>query len=120
MTCLLHLCDSAGAIHSYVTIGERQAHRDRGAFPFAAGDVEPAAVAFDDVLDDGEAEAGTAGRAATARIDPIEAPRQMRDVLGVDAFAAIPDREHDEARVTAYDREIDLGIGRAVLERVVD
>ena len=56
---------------------------------------EPAAVALDDMLDDRQAEAGAAERAASARVDPVEALGHPRDMLGGDALALVGDGELD-------------------------
>jgi hypothetical protein len=48
-------------------------------------------VSVDDVLDDGEAEAGAAGRPRTAAVHPVEALGQARDVLARDARAVVGD-----------------------------
>ena len=60
--------------------------------PSSRRDVEPAAVAQHDMLDDGEAEAGAADRAAAARIDAVEALGEARDMVGRDALALVDRR----------------------------
>ena len=55
--------------------------------------VQQAVVAVDDVLDDGEAEAGALLLAARLRIDPVEALGQPRHMLGRDADTMVGDRE---------------------------
>src|SRR3954470_13910504 len=67
----------------------RQADLDLRPHARHAAYVEMAAVAGDDMLDDGEAEAGAAERAAAARIDPVEAFGEAGQRLGGDAFAPV-------------------------------
>ena len=69
----------------------RQIDMNRGSFSKRAPDVEPAAVAQHDMLDDGEAEPGAADRAAAPGIDPVEALGEPRDMLGRDALALVDD-----------------------------
>ena len=54
-----------------------------------AFDGEAAAVALDDMLDDRQAEAGAAERAAAAGVDPVEALGHAGDMLGRDALALV-------------------------------
>ncbi len=68
-----------------------QYDRYRRSRPDYAGDIQPPAMTFDDVLDDGQAKAGAAARAATAGIDPVKAFRQARNVFGGDAVALVRD-----------------------------
>src|SRR5690606_34934748 len=90
MTLILRACDNGSAgCSTGGSVGERQAHCDGGAFALAAGDIEPPAMALDDVLDDRKAQAGPTGGAAAAGIDAIEPTRQVRNVLGVDSFAFV-------------------------------
>ena len=63
-----------------------------------AFDRQPAAMAGEDVLDDGEAEAGAALGAALAGVDAVEAFGQARQMFGRDAAAVVA---HDESAVLA-------------------
>ena len=56
-----------------------------------AGNAKRAAVAVDDVLDDGKAKAGAAQCARSSGIDPIKALAEARQVLACDPFARIGD-----------------------------
>src|SRR5262245_26674701 len=58
-------------------------------------DVQAAPVPVDDVLHDGEAEAGPAELPGAGRIDPVEPLGQPRDMLLGDAFALVGDAEGD-------------------------
>src|SRR5690606_9437033 len=52
-------------------------------------DVQAALVPQQDMLDDGQAKAGTAGAAGAAGVDPVEAFGQAWQVLGLDADARV-------------------------------
>jgi len=67
-------------------------HPERAALPRLAFDGEPRLVAFEHVLDDGEAEAGAAGLARAAAVDAVEALGEARDVLRLDADAGVGHR----------------------------
>src|SRR5690606_28347778 len=60
-----------------------------------AVDLDRAAVATDDVLDDGEAEAGSPEVARARGVDAVEALRQARQVFPRDALAFVLDRDRD-------------------------
>src|SRR5690349_16143484 len=90
-------------------IGRRKQHGDGGSDPGLAADVEPTAMALDDVLDDRQTEAGAADPAAARRIDPIEALGQPRNMLGGDALALVGDPEPQHFPV-----EIERDVHRAV------
>src|SRR3546814_381033 len=61
--------------------------------PQPALDIEPAAMALDDVLDDGEAKHGATDRAAAAGTRAVEALRDEGQVLGRDESARGSGRE---------------------------
>src|SRR5260370_35154879 len=63
------------------------------AFAEGAGDVEPAAVAVQDVLDDREAETGAAQFPRSGVVDAAEALGPPRQVLAGDAVALVADRD---------------------------
>ena len=75
---------------------------------------------LDDVLDDGEAEAGAADRAAAPRIDAVESLGQPRDVLGRDAVAFVADRQPHHAVGIAPQLDRDGRARAAVFHRVAD
>src|SRR5271156_5263427 len=72
--------------------GRMQGHGgdERGPLVDAAGDRQPAAVAGEDMLDDGEAETGAVLGPALGRIDPVETLGQPRQVLGPNAVSVVP------------------------------
>src|SRR5690606_13880012 len=70
---------------------QRQKHGEPAALAELALDRETAAMAVEDVLYDGEAEAGAAQLARTAAIDAIESLGEARDVLGRNALALVGD-----------------------------
>src|SRR6476661_3832922 len=78
----------------------RQDDRERRALADPRGDIELAAVAVEDVLDDGEPQAGAALFPARRHADPVEALRETRQVLRRDAGPVVLHR-HDEAGGTA-------------------
>src|SRR5262249_42529330 len=103
--------------------GARQADREGGAVSERAVDREPALVARQDMLDDGEAEAGSALGAALRHIDAVEPFGQPRQVLGRDAGPEIADADSG-LRVPAGCRlapegDLDPLAGRAVFQRVL-
>src|ERR1700719_758621 len=55
--------------------------------------IEPAAVALQGVLDDGQSQSGATLSARTSRVHPIETLRQPRNVFRGDADAAVDDGE---------------------------
>src|SRR5262245_18535758 len=94
----LHQGQRAGFGHGWGgSDGEEDA--DRGALAEGARDGEGAAVGLDDVLDDGEAEAGAAELARACLVDAEEALRETRQVLGGNADAAVLDRDLDHPRM---------------------
>ena len=66
--------------------------------PSRLSTVMPGLVAGEDVLDDGEAEAGAAMLAAGLDVDPVEALGQARQVLLGDARAEVADRRRPARR----------------------
>jgi len=68
----------------------RQQDGERAALAELALDRQPALVAIDDVLDDGEAQPGAAFAAGAARIGPVEALEEPVEVAGLDALALAP------------------------------
>src|SRR6185312_9593310 len=98
-------------------------HGERSAFAARALDGEPAAVAIEDVLDQREAEAGAALRAAVDDIDTIESFGQTRQMFGRDARPVVADRD---ARfrcavhaLCTLERDLDLLSVGAVFKRVL-
>ena len=79
----------------------RQVDGEDGPAPRAVGGADAAAVQLDQVLDDGEAEAGAAGiaLAAGARlVDAVEALEDARQVGVGNAAALVGDGEPDRDR----------------------
>src|SRR6185436_4796368 len=70
-----------------------KARAEAAALAGLALDLEAGLMARERVLGDGEAEAGAAGLARAAAVDPIEALGEPRDVLGLDADAGVLDAE---------------------------
>src|SRR5438552_17685002 len=77
------------ALGSYGRRSGRQTHVDDRAAAELARHPELALVGDDQVLDDGEAEAGTALLACAARIDPVKSFEQAWQVLARDAGAVV-------------------------------
>ena len=66
---------------------------ERAAFAELAFHLQLAAVAFEDVLDDGEPKAGAAAHPGSREIDTIESLGEPGQVFGRDAEPVIGDRE---------------------------
>src|SRR5579872_5867183 len=73
--------------------GGAEPHRKGRALAERAGDVEPTAMAVDDVLDDRQTEAGAAQFARARRIDAVEPLGQPRQVFAGDAVALVGNRD---------------------------
>src|SRR4051812_10272429 len=73
----------------------RQEQRENAAFSGFGLDVQAAPVAVDDVLHNGEAEAGPAQLPRSCRVHPVEPFGQTRNVLLGDALALVGDAEGD-------------------------
>src|SRR5277367_1405899 len=121
MSVLLRLNDSFGPLPGCCLkqYGERRANTQR------ARNFKPTAMAIENVLDDRQAEPGTAEFARARGVDPVEALCETRQMLARDAFAAIGDGEADEGtcrrqplRGARGDRDGALRL--AVFDRVVD
>src|SRR5579885_1739385 len=69
-----------------------------------AVDVERATMVVDDVLDDGEAEAGAAQFARAPGIDAVEALGEPRQMLARDALAVIAHADGERRRTIARPR----------------
>src|SRR5258708_11588414 len=74
-----------------ILAGGRQRHREGRALAGRALDVEAAAVAVDDVLDDGEAQPGAAQLARAGGVDAVEALGESRQVACRTAVALVAD-----------------------------
>src|SRR4051794_41955223 len=87
-------------------------------------DRQGAAMAVDDVLDDCESQTRAALVPALRHVDPKEALRQARDVLGRDPWSVIPHRQLDQALSSAggrcRERNVDSPAALAVFHRVLD
>ena len=89
------------------------------AFARRAFDIDAALMGLDDVLDDGQAEAGAAELAAAGAIDAVEALEEARQVLRGDAAAAIADVDGDFVVILACE-DFNLAAGFAVFDGVID
>ena len=87
-------------------------------------DGQPAAVAIEDVLDQRQAEAGSALRTALRDIDAVEALGQPRQMLRRDARPVIAHADQRfrlaVGRCAEPELDIDAPAGGAVFERVLD
>src|SRR5262245_42774571 len=70
--------------------------RERRAAADLAVDRQRAAMAVDDVLDDGEAQPGSAELTRAAGVDAVEPLGQARQVLARDAVALVRDADGDK------------------------
>src|SRR5215211_8872774 len=103
-------------------IRQRQVYGERRALTERALDGEPRLVARQDVLDDGETEAGSSLGPALRHVDAVEPLGQARQVLGRDAGTEIPDADDPLARTPAAgaDADFDPFTGGAIFQRVLD
>src|SRR3546814_14114994 len=62
----------------------------------------------------------SAGRAAAARIDAVEAFGKPGQMLGRDAVAPIDDRQRDVAGIAGLESHRDRGAGAPVFHRIAD
>src|SRR6476469_6672914 len=84
---------------------------------------QPSSVSLDDMLDDREAEPGAAERAAAARIDPVEALGDSRDMLGGDAVALVAHAEMDHVAFAPQpdaNRRSPPAVAKRVHHQIVD
>src|SRR3954454_20855029 len=84
-----------------------------------AGHGDLAAVVADDVLDDREAEAGTAGGAGARRVGPVEPLEDAVQVFAADADALVRHGDFDTVP-TMTDTDCDAGVRAAVGDRVLE
>src|SRR5271157_6266875 len=96
-----------------------QGEVEDGAFAEFAFGPDASAVGQDDVLDDGQAEAGAAGLAGTGFVDAVEALKDAIEVFGGDAGAEVLDGEFDFALEQAR-ADANPAAGFAVLDSVFD
>ena len=80
---------------------DRQDDGEGAADAFLAGDRQPAQMAGDDVLDDGEAQAGTAEGAAARLVHAVEPLGQARQVLLGDTLPLVDDGDGNLALALA-------------------
>ena len=73
----------------------------------------------EDVLDDGEPEAGAAGGAGAALVDPVETLGEPRQVLQGDALAVVRHAELGAVRVL-LPADAEMGAGRGVVDGIMD
>src|SRR6185437_16366825 len=92
--------------------------------PFAklALDFQQAAMMIDDVLDDGEPEAGAAQRARPRRVDAVETLGEAREMVARDPLALVADRDRERRRALGRLRYLDgdRGAGAGVFDGIVD
>ena len=103
----------------------RQQDRHPRAFADAAFDFHAAAVALNDVLDNGKPKPGAAHGARPLRIDPVKALGEARQMFGGDAVADIADRNPHCRRLVRCrrcrrHRDGNFRPGAAVFERIRD
>src|SRR5437879_845837 len=103
-----------------ILAGGRQRYRKGRALAGCALDVEAAAVAVDDVLDDGEAQPGATQLARARGVDAVEALGEPRQMVGGDAVALVADGDGDPALAGRTRHHAHRGGGLGVLQRVVD
>src|SRR5690606_18685312 len=107
---------------------ERQGDGEDAALAWLAFDGQPSAVTIDDVLHDGEAQAGSAHFTRAGAVDPIEALRQSVQMLTADTLTAVADAHMNPGRgLSARTGDgvdpsfhIDGRAGAAVFDRVLD
>src|SRR5215471_2549971 len=85
--------------------GDRQVDGEGAAGAHGTVDVERAAMAVEDVLHDGEAEAGAAELARPHGLDAVEALGQAWQMLARDALALVHDGDGDRRPVQPARRE---------------
>src|SRR5215211_8149568 len=102
-------------------IRQRQVDREGRTLARRALDGEPRLVARQDVLDDGETEAGSPLGPALRHVDAVEPLGQARQVLRRDAGAEIPYTDDCLGRTPAAGADADLDplAGGAVFQRVL-
>ena len=76
-------------------------------------------VLFDDVLDDGQAQAGAADLAGTAGVGAVEAFEDTVLFVFRDTDTRVADREVSPVCIVA-DRDVDVATGPVVFDGVVD
>ncbi len=75
---------------------------------------------LDDMLDDREAKAGPARSAAAARIGPVEAAGEVRDVLGIDAIAPVLYGQDNHVTLAMLHGHGHIFVRAAVFHGIVD
>jgi len=97
----------------------RKVAREGAARAHGALNLQKRRMALQDVLHDGKPEARTAGRARASGIGAVEALRQTRNVLRLDADAGIRDREMS-AVVVRPPAHLNGALCGGVFRRIVD
>src|SRR5579864_1808909 len=100
---------------------DRQPDGDAGAHAERAPDIERAAMALDDVLDDGEAKACASGFAAARSINAVETLGDARQMLPRNPRPMVGDCE-EHPRAVSLCGDIDHGAApiAAIAQRVAD
>lgn len=91
---------------------------DRGACANLAGNVYLASMRFDQLSDDGQAQAGASGQARAGLIGPVKTLEHVRQVLGCDSHSGITDAYLD-LRLHSFSRNPYLPASRGVRYSVV-
>jgi hypothetical protein len=110
-------CRAGGA--ERVRAAQGQPDGERGPGSFLAPHRDRAAVRGDDVLGDGQAQAGPAGGPGPGRIHPVEPLEDALEVALGDADALIGDADLGRVRPGAPGGDEDPGLLRAVGDRVL-
>src|SRR5512140_41823 len=97
----------------------RQGNPDGCAPAWGALDQDAAVMPAHDPLDEAEPEAGSVGLLGPGRVASIKALKNVRESLGCDTDAIVPDFDDDFTRVSGH-LDVDVPTGSCVLDRVVE
>src|SRR5262249_743664 len=111
-------------MHCSATSRERQPNREIGPRSGRALDHQPTAVAIEDMLDEGEAQAGAALSGAFSDIDAIKPLGKSRQMFWCDTGPVVSHR-HDRVprlagRGFARHRDVDPLAGCAIFQGILD
>src|SRR5690606_34938149 len=98
----------------------RQTHGEDTPLAHLRLDDQPAAMAVEDVVHDGQPQPGAAQIAAARRVDPIESLGQARQVIARNTLAMVAYRDFQPVLVPAAEMDFDRRIRPAIFDRVVD
>ena len=105
---------------SRLRLHHRQQHGDARSLALNAADIQPPAMALDNMFDDGKAEAGAAHRAAATRIDAIETLGQPGELFWRDALALIGDAQFGHTRAARRQPDLHLRVRMTVFQGIAD